>query len=857
MKQVAMPNPQEERDIISPLNRHFSTIGIDDIFLEPPPCKLLPKSYLGAASVQAADDDYDTASFRTWEIAGTIKSVPEDFVVREIASRKRSPKLSKDFDLVADLAPTVVAAVTRAAPTQTGEDKSKASAQATSDEANKSENREFSHETDDNGDCEKKPAIKATEKRSNETSVGADAITINSSPPTSPAEVVESILVESFGDEKARELLNQIQGLQEKALQCIRNCASSSNYATAYDSDNVVWIPPFPSENHASPSSSSSHNGSRGRLHWNLRLAFSLVKSESVLQKSASVSDASGKQYAIQVSIDDTFFGIAPRLYQPEDDIPLMNLFRNRGCILGMAERQNSGKKRKRDGQETLNDDGTSVFLRLRPNLPREERRPLHSLIAKLCRDFDTSTIPNYCKTVGSDEQPQDIAAIVVKWSKRAQKKAKNKNNGSIETFNANAGPSTNTLFVLKKTRIEHLAAVKKLTCALRCRQSDIGLAGIKDMHAVTYQFCTVASVCPNRVERARSSLAFEGIELGRIQQVDWVLNRGDLEGNHFEVTIRNVKRIHVQMEEGARIEAQVPCEGEHIRAMVTRVRKSGFINFYGEQRLGIPGRTSDVGIRSFDIGRALLQQDFSKAIDLLMTGRLVCRGHNELESPEARQARQIWKETGGDAEVTLKVMPKGDAMSRERTVLQGLKRYGSEDPLAALKCLHHSVRTFWINAYQSYVWNAMASARLKRYGPNVVKGDLCRLPGEEGRNSVRVVDDDSSCVNVADVVLPLPGYTVQYPKNEIGELYHDFLKKENVSFDRGAPPEATARGSYRSLVAFARNLEVSFEGGDTTTFAGMDQDTVADSILLKFDLPSGSYATMLLRELMLTTVTR
>ena len=38
------------------------------------------------------------------------------------------------------------------------------------------------------------------------------------------------------------------------------------------------------------------------------------------------------------------------------------------------------------------------------------------------------------------------------------------------------------------------------------------------------------------------------------------------------------------------------------------------------------------------------------------------------------------------------------------------------------------------------------------------------------------------------------------------------FWKEENVSFDRDVHREATAKGSYRPLIAFAQNLEVSFD---------------------------------------------
>jgi tRNA(Glu) U13 pseudouridine synthase TruD len=116
------------------------------------------------------------------------------------------------------------------------------------------------------------------------------------------------------------------------------------------------------------------------------------------------------------------------------------------------------------------------------------------------------------------------------------------------------------------------------------------------------------------------------------------------------------------------------PCEIIHVRNMVERIRKSGFINFYGEQRLGSPGESEEVGTRAFDIGKAMLQHKFSMAIDLLIAGRTVNRGGGQVENTKARKAREIWKATGGDAVATLKAFPNGDSMPRERSVLKGLK---------------------------------------------------------------------------------------------------------------------------------------------------------------------------------------
>ncbi len=99
-----------------------------------------------------------------------------------------------------------------------------------------------------------------------------------------------------------------------------------------------------------------------------------------------------------------------------------------------------------------------------------------------------------------------------------------------------------------------------------------------------------------------------------------------------------------------------------------------------------------------------------------------------------------------------------------------------------------------------------------------------------------------------------LPGYNVKYPSNEIGSLYNKILNNDGINLNEKCNiQEATAKGSYRRIIQKATNLK--WEKVCDTSSEG--EDPVIDAIQLSFDLKSGCYATMLLRELMLTTMVR
>jgi len=266
------------------------------------------------------------------------------------------------------------------------------------------------------------------------------------------------------------------------------------------------------------------------------------------------------------VLVDYTFFSIAPCLAYPRQDLLELYRFRNYGPIPALIEDVNNNRRRAGhqqsgggfnsqscDSREVQLDDNQddapsngrgTVLLRLRPDLPRIERRAIHQTLASSRRrEFDTSTT-NHGQSQYDDKDSSRTAAIVVQWSRNAletsQKKRKRAQQTShdVNSHQSERSPAITAVFcVLRKYQCEHQIAITSVMRALRCRAGDVGLAGIKDMQAITYQFCTLRNVDPARAKLANNTLGIR-VQLSNFIEVtgsDALLDRGKLIGSECD----------------------------------------------------------------------------------------------------------------------------------------------------------------------------------------------------------------------------------------------------------------------------------------------------------------------------------
>lgn len=342
--------------------------------------------------------------------------------------------------------------------------------------------------------------------------------------------------------------------------------------------------------------------------------------------------------------------------------------------------------------------------------------------------------------------------------------------------------------FVMYKEGKGTMDALSLLARFLKLKRGtrSLATAGTKDKRAITSQWVTAHRVSAQRLLGLNNRLF--GIRTGNFKYVEAGLELGALRGNQFEIVLRDVTATIPQLQQA-----------------LTSVREKGFLNYFGMQRFGT------TAISTATVGLALLRAEWAKAVDLILCSR-------NGEASFVAKARAEWDATQ-DAAAALKLFPK--MCTVERTVL-GVLAKAPTNYFGALAALPYTMRTMYVHAYQSFVWNTMVSQRM-RAGMAPIVGDLViAAPGDttatikEGdrkATSVKVLTEaDISNYTIYDVVLPLPGHAIIYPENDIGTAYAARLAADGLQLpDVFRPPqrEYSLSGDYRTILV--RPADVSW----------------------------------------------
>lgn len=393
--------------------------------------------------------------------------------------------------------------------------------------------------------------------------------------------------------------------------------------------------------------------------------------------------------------------------------------------------------------------------------------------------------------------------------------------------------------FTLYKENKDTMEIMKILEREMRVKPRAFSYAGTKDKRAVTSQRVSVFRQTSQAIANLNRRIKYARV--GNFKHEKYGLELGELYGNQFTITLRD---CHFAGEEGLDPEARLSLATEVVGDSVSHLQADGFINYFGAQRFGTGSMGTD------DIGKLILQGNFEGAVwailscseesvDCILKG-LSTAGINQ-DDLARTDAIQHWK-INRNATVALNKMPY--KFHGESTLIKSLsfkKDNSSKDYLTALLKISRNLRTMYVHAYQSKIWNLAASERWSRHGMKVIEGDLVLIDtpaaiaaanrddvDENGEVVVHPATGDaaytqndiyqrarplsadevaSGTYTVYDIVLPTPGFDIHYPLNDIGDFYKEYMGSEaggklDPANMRRQSKDFSLSGSYRKFLA-------------------------------------------------------
>jgi tRNA pseudouridine13 synthase len=357
--------------------------------------------------------------------------------------------------------------------------------------------------------------------------------------------------------------------------------------------------------------------------------------------------------------------------------------------------------------------------------------------------------------------------------------------------------------------------ALESIARKLRMPPGRIGYVGLKDKHALTVQYVSIEQSCGGAA-KVPALVETPGWKLELAGQLDRGISAEDVSGNRFRITVRNLTRRQCEQMTAARRLLSLPG--------VRGGRTLCFANYFGTQRFGSARHG-----RGF-AARRLIDGDFEEALKLLIAVP------DRKDSRERKTVKRSIGASWGNWASLARTLPP----CPERTVIQTLSETAG-DFRAGFSALPHFIKQITIEAYQSRLWNEVAGRVIARDCPP----PLIKAPSRFG--DLLFPPTANVPPVLASVAIPLLSRETAL-QEPFGAVAVDVLAAEGISLENLRVPGLRTPyfgGADRLLFAEAHEFAI----GPVETDESAENEG-AFKRRLRFFLPRGSYATVLLAAL-------
>ncbi len=347
--------------------------------------------------------------------------------------------------------------------------------------------------------------------------------------------------------------------------------------------------------------------------------------------------------------------------------------------------------------------------------------------------------------------------------------------------------------FVMQKRNWNTAQALVEIAKHCHRGKSSIGFAGTKDHTSTSTQLCSIFGASLDDITR----LHIKDISINGAWRSNRAIKMGELIGNSFVIRING------------KIDTSI------IAKSAEGLGKK-FPNYFGLQRFGARGNNAQIGID-------IIKGEFESAVMHFLSD-ITNEKNEDAISARTRLSKEL------DFKDACEYFP--HYLRYERSMLSHLSMF-ENDFEGALKALPKTLLLMFIHALEAQIFNKEVEEFIREGHINPIKGDLiCDLNQRQfySQQSMRIAHgEEKDSIILANIV----GYNT---KNitEIESIELERLGIKAGDFIVRHMPHLGCKGDVRPIFAPFSNFKVENNDG---------------SAAMKFMLPAGSYATVLIEE--------
>ena len=368
-------------------------------------------------------------------------------------------------------------------------------------------------------------------------------------------------------------------------------------------------------------------------------------------------------------------------------------------------------------------------------------------------------------------------------------------------------------LYQLTKQSIGTPEVINSVVERWKIPRRRISYGGLKDKHALTTQFVTVH-------HGPKKPLMQKSFELLYLGQVNRAFTATDIEGNRFTIILRDMATEEV----------------EQAKVAVEAVRRDGLPNYFDDQRFGSLGDSGEWIARPWCLG------NWERTLWLALADP-----HRDDRSDDKKQKAILRDHWGrwGECKQALD-------RSHRRSIVTFLADKEAAGKLidfrGAFCNLNIDLRGLYLSAFQSALWNRMLTRRLtENAAPESIipfelkSGPACFvtsfLSPWSGSNAAPIEDE-----------LPLPSARGKLEEGPTLDLLNAVVAEEGLE-------KRQLRVKYPRDSFFSKSCRKTVIAIPDLDFESTDDDLYPKrkKVRLAFDLPRGSYATIVVKRLTTT----